>query len=131
MGAEEEVLVTLSGGAPWGFRLQGGAEQWKPLQVSKVREPILRFQGKGNPRELGKSHMMAYRGEVGGCEEVEWEWAGGRGSMLKSDGVAGIVSEQWLLVGGYRKGNTWFLGAEKKKASGSVPCGTVGAEAQS
>lgn len=38
MGAEEEVLVTLSGGAPWGFRLQGGAEQRKPLQVSKVRE---------------------------------------------------------------------------------------------
>ncbi|XP_014714334.2 synaptopodin 2-like protein isoform X1 [Equus asinus] len=37
MGAEEEVLVTLSGGAPWGFRLQGGAEQRKPLQVSKIR----------------------------------------------------------------------------------------------
>ena len=106
MGAEEEVLVTLSGGAPWGFRLQGGAEQRKPLQVSKVREPILRFQGKGNPRELGKSHVMAYRGEVGGCAEVEWEWAGGRGSMLKSDGVVEVASEQWLLVGGYRKGNS-------------------------
>ncbi|XP_066204480.1 synaptopodin 2-like protein isoform X1 [Saccopteryx leptura] len=37
MGAEEELLVTLSGGAPWGFRLQGGAEQRKPLQVSKIR----------------------------------------------------------------------------------------------
>ncbi|KAG8507958.1 Synaptopodin 2-like protein [Galemys pyrenaicus] len=37
MGAEENVLVTLSGGAPWGFRLQGGAEQRKPLQVSKIR----------------------------------------------------------------------------------------------
>ncbi|XP_037660063.1 LOW QUALITY PROTEIN: synaptopodin 2-like protein [Choloepus didactylus] len=37
MGAEEEVLVTLSGGAPWGFRLRGGAEQKKPLQVSKIR----------------------------------------------------------------------------------------------
>ncbi|XP_036293609.1 synaptopodin 2-like protein isoform X1 [Pipistrellus kuhlii] len=37
MGAEKEVLVTLSGGAPWGFRLQGGAEQRKPLQVSKIR----------------------------------------------------------------------------------------------
>ncbi|XP_015360117.1 synaptopodin 2-like protein isoform X1 [Marmota marmota marmota] len=37
MGAEEKVLVTLSGGAPWGFRLQGGAEQRKPLQVSKIR----------------------------------------------------------------------------------------------
>ncbi|XP_044518740.1 synaptopodin 2-like protein isoform X1 [Gracilinanus agilis] len=37
MGAEEEVQVTLSGGAPWGFRLQGGAEQRKPLQVSKIR----------------------------------------------------------------------------------------------
>lgn len=53
MGAEEEVLVTLSGGAPWGFRLQG-AEQRKPLQVSKVREPILRFQGKGTQGNLGK-----------------------------------------------------------------------------
>lgn len=37
MGAEEEeVVVTLSGGAPWGFRLQGGCEQKRPLQVSKV-----------------------------------------------------------------------------------------------
>uniref|UniRef100_A0AAY4C4Q2 Synaptopodin 2-like protein n=1 Tax=Denticeps clupeoides TaxID=299321 RepID=A0AAY4C4Q2_9TELE len=26
------------GGAPWGFRLQGGAEHNKPLQVSKVRK---------------------------------------------------------------------------------------------
>lgn len=33
----EEVVVTLSGGAPWGFRLQGGTEQKQPLQVSKVR----------------------------------------------------------------------------------------------
>ncbi|KAM6442116.1 synaptopodin 2-like protein isoform 1-T1 [Liasis olivaceus] len=40
MGAEEkeEVLVTLSGGAPWGFRLQGGSEQNRPLQVSKIRK---------------------------------------------------------------------------------------------
>ncbi|XP_005367687.1 synaptopodin 2-like protein isoform X1 [Microtus ochrogaster] len=37
MGAKEEVQVTLAGGAPWGFRLQGGAEQKKPLQVSKIR----------------------------------------------------------------------------------------------
>ncbi|MCI4384566.1 hypothetical protein PGIGA_G00040130 [Pangasianodon gigas] len=34
----EEVVVTLSGGAPWGFRLQGGIEQKQPLQVSKVRK---------------------------------------------------------------------------------------------
>ncbi|KAJ8416118.1 hypothetical protein AAFF_G00381400 [Aldrovandia affinis] len=33
----EEILITLSGGAPWGFRLQGGAEHKKPLQVAKVR----------------------------------------------------------------------------------------------
>ncbi|NXG47896.1 SYP2L protein, partial [Psilopogon haemacephalus] len=38
MGAEEEMLVTLSGGAPWGFRLQGGSEQKRPLQVSKIRK---------------------------------------------------------------------------------------------
>ncbi|XP_070802523.1 synaptopodin 2-like protein [Pituophis catenifer annectens] len=40
MGAEdkEEVLVTLSGGGPWGFRLQGGSEQNRPLQISKIRK---------------------------------------------------------------------------------------------
>lgn len=32
----EEIVVSLSGGAPWGFRLQGGADQQKPLQVAKV-----------------------------------------------------------------------------------------------
>lgn len=34
----EEVVITLSGGAPWGFRLQGGVEQQKPLQVAKVNQ---------------------------------------------------------------------------------------------
>ncbi|XP_011486591.1 synaptopodin 2-like protein isoform X1 [Oryzias latipes] len=34
----EEIEVSLTGGAPWGFRLQGGAEQHKPLQVAKVRK---------------------------------------------------------------------------------------------
>lgn len=34
----EEIVITLSGGAPWGFRLQGGAEQQEPLQVAKVQE---------------------------------------------------------------------------------------------
>uniref|UniRef100_A0A4W3GXM7 Synaptopodin 2-like protein n=1 Tax=Callorhinchus milii TaxID=7868 RepID=A0A4W3GXM7_CALMI len=38
MGAGEEVLMTLGGGAPWGFRLQGGSDQQKPLQVAKVRK---------------------------------------------------------------------------------------------
>lgn len=33
----EEVVITLAGGAPWGFRLQGGVEHQKPLQVAKVR----------------------------------------------------------------------------------------------
>ncbi|CAF95483.1 unnamed protein product [Tetraodon nigroviridis] len=32
----EEIVITLSGGAPWGFRLQGGAEQQEPLQVAKL-----------------------------------------------------------------------------------------------
>lgn len=37
----EEIAVSLSGGAPWGFRLQGGADQQKPLQVAKVHaEPV-------------------------------------------------------------------------------------------
>ena len=31
----ERVTVTLTGGAPWGFRLQGGGSF--PLEVAKVR----------------------------------------------------------------------------------------------
>lgn len=65
--------------------------------------------------------MMAYRGEVGGCEEVEWEWAGGRGSMLKSDGVAGVVSEQWLLVGAIEKGIPGFWEQRKRKTLARFP----------
>ncbi|CAL8369363.1 unnamed protein product [Gadus morhua 'NCC'] len=34
----EEIVIVLSGGGPWGFRLQGGLEQQKPLQVAKVRK---------------------------------------------------------------------------------------------
>ncbi|TSK22602.1 Synaptopodin 2-like protein [Bagarius yarrelli] len=34
----EEITITLSGGAPWGFRLQGGVEHQRPLQVAKVRK---------------------------------------------------------------------------------------------
>lgn len=41
----EEVVVNLSGGAPWGFRLQGGAEHQKPLQVAKVRGQFDRLPG--------------------------------------------------------------------------------------
>ena len=37
----EEVIITLSGGAPWGFRLQGGVEHQKPLQVAKVSESFV------------------------------------------------------------------------------------------
>lgn len=35
-GKEERIVVTLNGGGPWGFRLQGGAGTGLPLIVSKV-----------------------------------------------------------------------------------------------
>ncbi|XP_041041902.1 synaptopodin-2-like isoform X3 [Carcharodon carcharias] len=38
MGIGDYVCVTIGGGAPWGFRLQGGKEHKQPLQVSKVRK---------------------------------------------------------------------------------------------
>lgn len=46
----EEVVVSLSGGAPWGFRLQGGAEHQAPLQVSKVRLVCVIERGRWNNR---------------------------------------------------------------------------------
>ncbi|XP_072138678.1 synaptopodin 2-like protein isoform X1 [Mobula birostris] len=38
MGTGEEILVTLSGGAPWGLRLHGGSHLNMPLRVAKVRK---------------------------------------------------------------------------------------------
>nr|XP_033797092.1 synaptopodin 2-like protein [Geotrypetes seraphini] len=38
MGADDKVLITLSGEGPWGFRLHGGSEKNLPLQVSKIRK---------------------------------------------------------------------------------------------
>lgn len=86
MGAEEEVLVTLSGGAPWGFRLQGGAEQRKPLQVSKVREsPYTEVSGKGETqRNLGRVMWWPMREK---WEAVEKRSGGGQGSMCLVGGV--------------------------------------------
>ncbi|OCT99895.1 hypothetical protein XELAEV_18005679mg [Xenopus laevis] len=39
MGTGDYMCITMSGGAPWGFRLQGGTEDHEPLQVSKVKSP--------------------------------------------------------------------------------------------
>ncbi|XP_046772653.1 synaptopodin-2 isoform X5 [Gallus gallus] len=37
MGTGDYICIAMSGGAPWGFRLQGGKEQKQPLQIAKVR----------------------------------------------------------------------------------------------
>ncbi|XP_075698861.1 synaptopodin 2-like protein [Rhinoderma darwinii] len=38
MESNDQILITLSGEGPWGFRLHGGAEKKLPLLVSKVRK---------------------------------------------------------------------------------------------
>lgn len=45
MASSEVYEVVLSGGAPWGFRLQGGKEFRAPLRIAKVsyHELPLRF----------------------------------------------------------------------------------------
>uniref|UniRef100_A0AC11BIG1 Synaptopodin 2 n=1 Tax=Ovis aries TaxID=9940 RepID=A0AC11BIG1_SHEEP len=37
MGTGDFICISMTGGAPWGFRLQGGKEQQQPLQVAKIR----------------------------------------------------------------------------------------------
>ncbi|XP_008065547.1 synaptopodin-2 isoform X1 [Carlito syrichta] len=37
MGTGDCICISMTGGAPWGFRLQGGKEQKLPLQVAKIR----------------------------------------------------------------------------------------------
>lgn len=36
MGTGDYICITMTGGAPWGFRLQGGKEEKQPLQIAKV-----------------------------------------------------------------------------------------------
>eukprot|EP00079_Xenopus_tropicalis_P020481 XP_012811413.1 PREDICTED: synaptopodin-2 [Xenopus tropicalis] len=43
MGTGDYICITMSGGAPWGFRLQGGKEDNEPLHVSKVKSPSKSF----------------------------------------------------------------------------------------
>lgn len=37
MGTGDVICISMTGGAPWGFRLQGGKELQQPLQVAKIR----------------------------------------------------------------------------------------------
>ncbi|XP_061441247.1 synaptopodin-2 [Rhineura floridana] len=37
MGTGDYICITMTGGAPWGFRLQGGEEEKQPLQIAKIR----------------------------------------------------------------------------------------------
>lgn len=45
MGTGDFICISMTGGAPWGFRLQGGKEEKQPLQVAKV----------GGPREASRA----------------------------------------------------------------------------
>ncbi|EDO30217.1 predicted protein [Nematostella vectensis] len=38
MASSEVFQVVLSGGAPWGFRLQGGKDFRAPLKIAKVEQ---------------------------------------------------------------------------------------------
>ena len=46
MASSEVREVVLNGGAPWGFRLQGGNEFRAPLRIAKVScyDPCLKFE---------------------------------------------------------------------------------------
>ncbi|XP_034298710.2 synaptopodin-2 [Pantherophis guttatus] len=37
MGVQDYICITMTGGAPWGFRLQGGKEEKQPLKIAKIR----------------------------------------------------------------------------------------------
>ena len=41
--ASETFEVSLHGGSPWGFRLQGGKEFRAPLLIAKVSKQCLNF----------------------------------------------------------------------------------------
>lgn len=74
MGAEEEVLVTLSGGAPWGFRLQGGGRAEETFTGIQGKGAYIEVSGKGEPKGTWEE-------SCGGLWGEKWEavkkWSGG------------------------------------------------------
>lgn len=60
MGTGDFICISMTGGAPWGFRLQGGKEQKQPLQVAKVGPPE-RGRAALCGREGGKLPALACR----------------------------------------------------------------------
>ncbi|XP_066488790.1 synaptopodin-2 [Tiliqua scincoides] len=44
MGTGDFICITMTGGAPWGFRLQGGKEEKQPLQIAKIRNKSKAFK---------------------------------------------------------------------------------------
>lgn len=66
MGTGDFICISMTGGAPWGFRLQGGKEQKQPLQVAKVGPPeTCRAASAGPGRRAGEPPIDGV--------QVDWE----------------------------------------------------------
>ena len=63
MASSEVYEVVLSGGAPWGFRLQGGKEFRAPLRIAKVSCHKLSFKFDCHVNILSES-LPGYRSSV-------------------------------------------------------------------
>lgn len=60
MGTGDFICISMTGGAPWGFRLQGGKEQQQPLQVAKVGPSRMGYHGSGLGRKEGKQPVDGF-----------------------------------------------------------------------
>lgn len=58
MGTGDFICISMTGGAPWGFRLQGGKEQKQPLQVAKVGSPREAFWAVGCGEGMDENNLL-------------------------------------------------------------------------
>lgn len=63
---DRQFTVTLEGGRPWGFSLQGGLEFRSPLRVGKVRKG-----GKEGKKEKTKGEERPSRGLIHPCASTD------------------------------------------------------------
>ena len=71
---DRQFTVTLEGGRPWGFSLQGGLEFRSPLRVGKVRERGKEREdggGRGREGRGGEEEERLNRGLIHPCASTD------------------------------------------------------------
>ncbi|KAI8424271.1 hypothetical protein MSG28_002830 [Choristoneura fumiferana] len=86
--------VELSGGAPWGFRMHGGADQNQPLRISRKsslnqsRNPRDGHRSRGRPKRRWRDDLSAFQldWQVHAHDREEWRRKEEEGEVFLPEG---------------------------------------------